>query len=87
MRRSVYERRLKQIHEQNEKPDRLWDAAVNHLTDRTDAEFSQLRGLRLMQSSKVGRSVGSVGPHKMFLGQMKKAVVAANKTWEHLNAV
>jgi cathepsin L len=45
-RRSIYERRLETIAQHNSNPDRLWNAGVNHLSDRTEAEFRERLGWR-----------------------------------------
>jgi len=90
MRRGLYEHRLKQAQHHNSQPRRLWDATVNHLTDRTDSELSQLRGLRSVQSSKkTGRSAGIVATHRggQFLGQIRNTVIPAEKSWAHLKGV
>jgi len=90
MRRGIYEHRLQQVSSHNSKPRRRWNAVVNHLSDRTEAELSQLRGLRIMQATrKSGRSAGVVGAHRggQFLGQVKSAVVPEEKSWDHLNGL
>jgi len=42
----VFDRRMQHISNHNDRSDRLWTAAVNDLTDRTDDELAQLRGWR-----------------------------------------
>lgn len=89
MRRSLFDRRVQEVHAHNSKTNRLWDAAVNHLSDYTEAELKQLRGLRIVQSAKSGRSVGHVGAHRtgQFLSQLKAAVIPGNTSWDHVKAV
>lgn len=90
MRHGIYQRRVEEVQQHNGRPHRRWSAVVNHLSDRTEAELSQLRGLRIMQTSKKGKSVGVVGAHRagaQFLGQIKSAVLPDQKSWAHLNAV
>jgi len=87
LRQQIYDTGLQKVDHQNRLPDRLWDAAVNHLTDRTEDELSQLRGLRPMHSSN--KAPGVVGIHKsgQFLSQIRSIVVPEEKSWAHLNAV
>jgi len=88
LRQGIYEGRLEEVQGHNSNPDRRWNAVVNHLSDRTKDELSQLRGLRAMQSTKRGKGV--VGAHSskgQFLGQIKVAVLPEEKSWEHLAAV
>lgn len=90
MRHNLYQQRLEQITQHNSKPKRRWNAAVNHLSDRTELELAQLRGLRVMQTSNKGARTGVVGIHNyggQFLSQVRSTVVAEEKTWEHLDAV
>jgi len=86
LRQNMYESRLQHVHQQNNQPQRLWDAAVNHLTDRTEHELSQLRGLRVMKSSD--KAPGLVGVHKTggFL-EVRSPLVPEEISWAHLNAV
>eukprot|EP00747_Dinoflagellata_sp_TGD_P163998 gnl/TRDRNA2_/TRDRNA2_183338_c0_seq1.p1 gnl/TRDRNA2_/TRDRNA2_183338_c0~~gnl/TRDRNA2_/TRDRNA2_183338_c0_seq1.p1 ORF type:complete len:422 (+),score=42.17 gnl/TRDRNA2_/TRDRNA2_183338_c0_seq1:79-1344(+) len=45
-RQAIFERRTASIRQHNDRPDRLWTAAINHLTDWTDSELKSLRGWR-----------------------------------------
>jgi cathepsin L len=45
-RRIVFDERLERIRVHNTRPERLWNAGINDLTDRTDSELSMLRGWR-----------------------------------------
>lgn len=91
MRRSIYEQRLDQVVQHNQKPHRRWRATVNHLSDRTEAELAQLRGLRVMKSaSKSNRAAGVVGVHRsggQFLGQVRSSVIPEEKSWASLNVM
>jgi len=89
IRQSIYESRLRAVHHHNSQSHRLWDAAVNHLTDRSEAELSQLRGLRTMQTSNSKKAPGVVGAHRsgQFLSQVRSVVMPDEKSWAHLNAV
>jgi cathepsin L len=90
MRRNLYEQSCDQVRHQNSNMQRLWSAAVNHLSDRTDTELSQLRGLRIVQSTrKGGRSAGVIGTHsnRQFLSQIRSSVLPEEKSWAHLAAV
>jgi cathepsin L len=44
-RRSVFEKRVENIRRHNSKGQRRWTAGINGLTDRTDLELAQMRGL------------------------------------------
>lgn len=46
MRRAIYEKNMKEIEEHNSKPNRLWTAGPNLLTDRTESEIKALNGYR-----------------------------------------
>jgi len=46
MRLGLYRQRVARINEQNAKPNALWSATINHLTDRTESELSMLTGWR-----------------------------------------
>jgi len=88
LRQKIYESRLLNVHHQNSQPGRIWEAAVNHLTDRTEDELSQLRGLRPMRTSK--KAPGAVRAHKSsgnFLSQVRSEVLPDEISWAHLNAV
>merc|ERR1719359_2110209 len=45
-REKLFQQRLAEVKQQNSKPNRLWTAGLNHLTDRTHTELKQLRGWR-----------------------------------------
>lgn len=86
-RRALFEQRLEKVGLHNSKPDQRWSATVNHLTDWTDTELLQLRGLRVMKADdKSRRPVGMIGAHPkgQFLGQIKNAVLPEEKFWTHL---
>jgi len=79
MRRATYDQGLEKIRLQNNNPHRKWNAAVNHLADRTDVELAELRGLRAM-----ARSGGEVAGNS--LGQTSNVIVPKEKSWAHLKA-
>jgi len=85
MRRGLYDHRIQQVQNHNSQPNARWHAVVNHLTDRTEGELSQLRGLRIVRGNSK-RARGVVGAHKsgQFLGQIKNVVVPNEKSWGHL---
>jgi len=89
MRQSIYLNRLKQIQHHNSLPHRHWTAAVNHLTDRTDAELAQLRGLRTVARKKAAGAVGSHRSGALLLGQIKNASdgVPDSVSWSHLSII
>jgi cathepsin L len=88
-RRKIYENSVEMVQSHNAVPDRLWSKEINHLSDRTEAELAQLRGLRVMslgKNGKVGRAV-SQHTHGQFLHQIKNSVVPDEKSWTHLTSV
>lgn len=90
LRREIYEHRFADISSHNSQPHRLWDAAVNHMTDRTDAELSRLRGLIVMRTAqKNGATSSIVEPHRdrQFLGQIKSAILPEEVSWANLHAI
>lgn len=44
-RKSIFENRMKEIKAHNQDPTRTWKQGVNDLTDRTEDELKQMRGL------------------------------------------
>lgn len=84
MRRAIYARRLRKIQQHNSNPHRRWNAEVNHMTDRTDDELAELRGLRVF--SRKGGSSGAGGGRGTSLGQTNNFVVAEEKLWSNLGA-
>jgi cathepsin L len=83
MRRGIYLHRLQDIHNHNSNAKRRWNAAVNHMADRTDVELAQLRGLRAMKKSSTG-AAGSSGA--VSLGQEAETVLPEEKLWTHLKS-
>jgi cathepsin L len=88
-RRDLFEKRIEEVKNHNSKPNRIWDAAINHLSDRSKSELAMLRGLRPMRVGKKS-SKGAVGLHrqgKHFLHQVKNAVVPDEISWLNLTSV
>mmetsp|Transcript_56246 Transcript_56246/g.111797 ORF Transcript_56246/g.111797 Transcript_56246/m.111797 type:complete len:405 (-) Transcript_56246:84-1298(-) len=46
MRLALFSKAFSEVEAHNRQPDRLWTAGINHLSDRTQAELSELRSLR-----------------------------------------
>jgi cathepsin L len=46
MRSVMFAQRLAEVQQQNAQPNRAWTAGINHLADRTEAEFQSLLGWR-----------------------------------------
>merc|ERR1719265_1107660 len=57
-RRDLFEQRAEAVRVQNSKPDKLWTAALNLLTDRTELELAKMRGW-----SRVADGPGAPGGH------------------------
>lgn len=85
MRKNIYAQRLHNVQSHNRKSKRRWDAGVNHLSDRTDSELAQLRGLRVM---KAGNSKNG-GENNLFhlLEDVGGVVLPEEKSWTHLEAI
>jgi len=84
LRHGIYKNRLREVQQHNRNPGRLWNAGINHLSDRTNAELARLRGLRAVKSK---RSSGEVAPHGAFLGQVQSVVLPENKSYTNLHSV
>jgi len=87
MRSAIYAQKLQQVQLHNSKAQRRWNAAVNHLSDRTEAEFAQLRGLRATKSARMPGMVSSHSSGGQFLGQVRNIVLPDEKDWTSLQAV
>lgn len=86
-RRKLFESRIEKVRTHNSKPARLWNAVINHLSDRTERELVALRGLRPMRA--VEKS-GAVQPHRQkghFLHQVKNDVFPEEVSWTNLTSV
>lgn len=89
-RRSIYEKRVKEVESHNERESRLWTAGVNHLTDLTDDELSRLHGWRGMASSRSGSHEAPVSRHgpgsPLSLRSSRALALPEEVSWTHLNA-
>jgi len=88
-RRKLFEIRIGEVKNHNSKPTRLWNAAINHLSDRTKSELVALRGLRPIRATKEV-STGAVSPQRQrghFLHQLKNLVVPAERSWTNLTSL
>jgi cathepsin L len=86
----LFERRIEEVNNHNNQPNRLWNAAINHLSDRTKNELSMLRGLRPMRLAQDQASTGEVSLQRQggsFLRQVKNATYPAEVSWIHLKSV
>lgn len=76
----LFARRSELIAAQNERPDRLWTAGFNHLTDRTEGELAQLRGWRHVNvAAGLGRSASLLAESTEYHGAPAKSA-----DWRHL---
>jgi len=55
---ALFSRRSEEVKQQNARPQRLWTAGINALSDRTDSELAQLRGWKGGATSNRGHSSG-----------------------------
>lgn len=83
MRHSIYLQSLQNIQRQNRNPQRRWHAGVNHFSDRTKEELSQVRGLRAIKAGG-SKSAGSSSPS---FEQVSNITLPEEKSWTHLAAV
>jgi cathepsin L len=87
-RRKLFEKNIEEVRKHNSKASRLWNAAINHLSDRTTSELSMLRGLRPMRLTEQAAAVAA--PHRQgghSLQQVSSAVVPEEISWMNLTAV
>lgn len=90
-RRRLFEERSASYDRHNRNPQRLWNAAVNGLTDWTEEELRSLRGWRGVvvadeRGALRGASKRSVGRHELDLKQ-KHHALPPSKSWAHLKAL
>jgi cathepsin L len=71
MRLALYQQRRAAVEAHNAKPQRLWTAGINKLSDRTESELQALRGWDgSVRPTSSGRGSGrAVRPHSAFLQQ------------------
>lgn len=77
-RRALFEERKAAVLLQNSKPDRLWTAALNHLSDRTENELGRMRGW-----SRVADGPGAPGTVAAARGPAAFLAESVKRT-EHL---
>lgn len=90
IRKALYDERAQEIERLNRRPNRLWTAGINKLSDWTDAELRKLRGWRGVANKGRGR-LHSSGQHNsgMSLRQTARAVaqpLAEDVDWSNLTA-
>mmetsp|Transcript_134425 Transcript_134425/g.287591 ORF Transcript_134425/g.287591 Transcript_134425/m.287591 type:complete len:428 (+) Transcript_134425:102-1385(+) len=82
---ALFHQRSWEVEQHNSRPNRLWTAGLNKLSDRTELELRQLRGWRGGASASRGRghTVGHVASHgRLFLNQNGRG---RSIPQEHLN--
>jgi cathepsin L len=85
-RAAIFDRNLGLVELHNTNPKRRWNAVVNHLSDRTEPELQQLRGLRAVKASRRSTRASPHGSARMgaFLAQTRDVSVPDEKLWTHL---
>lgn len=81
----LFQQRLEEVNRLNARTEKLWTAAINRLSDRTDTELASLRGWRggAVPSSAHGhRSSGGIGLLSLT-GRVKP--LPDEVSWTHLN--
>lgn len=83
MRSGVFQKRLSDVMVQNTKSNRLWQAGINHFTDRTDEERSALLGWRDVGGGPIRTRGTFTGFDKLPLGNepvvlTRRAMKASN---------
>jgi len=84
-RMELFQQRLEEVNRLNSRTEKLWTAAINRLSDRTDSELASLRGWRggAVPGSRLGhRSSGGIGLLSLN-GRVKPLPDEAS--WTHLN--
>mmetsp|Transcript_64672 Transcript_64672/g.140867 ORF Transcript_64672/g.140867 Transcript_64672/m.140867 type:complete len:415 (-) Transcript_64672:56-1300(-) len=80
---NLYQERVEFIRRQNSDPNRLWTAGINHLTDRTEAEFKLLQGWR----GKHGEgSASPQGPANLLAEKSEYIWAPKSVSWHNLSA-
>lgn len=74
----LFQSRVQHIEAHNSKPNQLWTAGLNHLTDRTEEELAQLRGYRR------GAQAPAAAP-MMLLNAESEPALAKNVDWKNLS--
>jgi len=87
MRRALFEQRMAELELHNGRPNRLWTAGINHLTDRTDEELAQLRGWRGGATPRHGSTVGDNSGYQKhaMLSSLSHRIYDESISWDHLN--
>jgi len=80
---ALFSRRAAEVKAHNSRPDRLWSAGINHLSDRTEEELAQLRGWRGMASS--GRAALAQRSGSTFLNQRGRGHTTSALPQEFMN--
>lgn len=81
-RRALFDQRMQYIEEQNARPNRLWTAGINHLTDQTEEELRMLRGWR-----RAGSAEGQEGVTALLAERADRhGPPNATVDWTHLDA-
>lgn len=86
-RRRLFEERVASYDRHNRNPQRLWNAAVNGLTDWTEEELRGLRGWRGVVANERGSLRGASRPVGRHLDLKQKRALPASKSWAHLKAL
>lgn len=85
-RKALYAKRAAFVAEQNGRPERRWNAGLNHLSDRTDEELAQLRGWRGAASRSRGGKAGSaqVAPQALLATGRSVSLPQVFNNWTKL---
>lgn len=88
LRHRLYQQRLAEVQSLNSRPNRLWTATVNRLSDRTDSELSELRGWRGGAAPAGGKRQSSLGQRGLgFLSLTGRTKPLPEQvSWTNLNA-
>jgi len=88
LRQDLYKQRLAEVHTLNSRPERLWTATVNRLSDRTEAELQELRGWRGGTSPAAsGGAQGQQSTRASFLSlKGRTKPLPEQVSWTQLNA-
>jgi cathepsin L len=81
-REKLFQQRLADVRQQNSKPNRLWTAGLNHLTDRTHAELQELRGWRRSVAHPGSSGTSLLSGRGKHIGSL-----ASEVDWKNVTAV
>jgi cathepsin L len=84
-RMALFQRRLQEVHRLNSRPNRLWTAGINRLSDRSDTELLSLRGWRGGAAPGVHKAHGAMSGLGLLSMSGRVKPLPDQVSWAHLN--